>query len=89
MPKHVTMATTIVIRLPTAMDGRDKYNRPTVACPVVGQGDEANLVPMVVSCVISKVTIERRAHHICTKDHHYYPGVHIVSRSTSFHSPPI
>ena len=58
------------------MDGMD--NRVVVARLAVVQGDKADSVPMVIYCVASRITVERSAHFVHTRDRHYHPGAHIA-----------
>ena len=57
MTEHMAMVVAIAVRLPTiveVVDGRN--NRVVVACPTTFQGDEVDLVFMVIISVASRVT---------------------------------
>ena len=64
------MVVVIAIRLPTVVevvDGTDKDNRVAVAQLVEGQGDEADLVPMTVINMASRVTTGKSSHSVHTR----------------------
>ena len=85
MPEHAATAGVIAVRSFTAMGtvgGRDRDIR------VVVLGDEADLVPIVVFSVASRVTVGISVLFNLSKDHLYHPrGTHSHSGFASFQSP--
>ena len=91
VPKHTTTTTMIVVRSLTvvvAVDGRDRDKdrdiRVVVARRAVVLGDEANLVPMVVISVVSRVTTGMGVLFVPNKDHLYHLGA-LIARAGLHH----
>ena len=81
VPKHVATAIVIAIRSLTIVgmvDGKDMDIRVVVARLAVVPGDEADVVPMVVISMASRVTTGIGVLFIPNKDHLYHPGAFIA-----------
>ena len=81
MPEHAATEVVIAVRSLTtvgAVGSKDRDIKVVVARRVVVLGDEADLVPMVVFSVASRVTVRISVLFVLNRDHLYHPGAYIA-----------